>query len=1018
MSAPFAPDAPRIWSIPPGANFLDELARVLADATDLPANPMALADALIYVPNRRSVQALAFALHKASGRGACLLPDIRALGDLETDEPPPSVEAALADLPPALPDARRIGELTRLVLQFYHARGLTIGPPSALSAARELARLLDQAALSGVVDWDSLDTIVADRQLAKHWQQSLDFLKIITEQWPVQLAEAAAMDPYARRFAAAEAMAAQWISTPPKTPVIITGSTGATPASRLLMQAATALPQGLVVLPGLDHDGPANVWDRLAKTPSHPQFTLARTLEALDLTPASVAQWPETSAAPGQTARRRLIHEALAPAENTANWSERLNAIAGDGDAATFVRSALSGLTLIETADDTDEAMTAALLLRQSLETETQTAALVTPDAGLARHVSALLRHWDIHVAPSSGLPLLQTRAGSFAQLVIDWLGDLSHPVALMAVLRHPSCRFDPGLIDTLDRFFLRGPRVWQTLAELRCHIETAAEPERRKYSAYDTPDITAALSLLDQIEAALVSANAGTSGDEPVSGADWLSSAAALMGEIATTPAPWSGEDGANLSKTLSGLADITAALGPQPPEIFSDLFKAEATRTTVQTGPSHARLAIWGPLEARLQTADKLILAGLNEGIWPAQPPADAFLPRLFRRSIGLSDPDERIGLSAHDFAQLATAPDVTLLTARRRDDKPVVASRWIWRLRTLARGALGKDAAEQALAPGPGCNPLDWIKHLQQAPPLPAGFTACPRPTPARADRPPALSVTRIEALVRDPYAIYCQYVLGLHRLDPLNLPGDVRLRGTAIHRALELFEEDGQEHSVEALVTLLEEQLRKGGESKAELIALREKRREVAAEYIAWRADNAHQVEGKPVLEQRGEITLSIAGQDFKLSGTADRIEKRTGNTVAILDFKSGKPPTEPQVRTGLSPQMPLQGLIAQKGGYKQLSNSVSVSALTYIRFGTQFGVREIGEKAGRGASALDPKPVPDIIAEAETGLIALLTAFADPEHPYLSAPRPERVAYWSDYTRLARRTEWAGLDIYD
>jgi ATP-dependent helicase/nuclease subunit B len=457
---------------------------------------------------------------------------------------------------------------------------------------------------------------------------------------------------------------------------------------------------------------------------------------------------------------------------------------------------------------------------------------------------------------------------------------------------------------------------------------------------------------------------------------------------------------------------------LGAQPPAVFTDLLKAELTLGNLQTGQPHPRLAIWGPLEARLQTADRIILAGLNEGIWPAQPPADAFLPRVFRKEIGLSDPDERVGLSAHDFAQLAAAPNVFLLTSARRDDKPVVASRWIWRLRTLARGALGKASAKIALAATNNHDPLVWIKAMEDAPKLQVGFRAEPRPTPPRDARPDALSVTRIETLVRDPYAIYCQYVLGLQSLDALNLPGDVRNRGTAIHSALELLEDDGQDKSVDGLVNLLERELRAGGETEAELIALREKRREVATEYIAWRAEHAARIDGRLVLEKKGSTTLTIKGEPFKLSGTADRIEPRIGGRLAILDFKSGKPPSEAQVRAGLSPQMPLQGLIAQRGGFAKYTNATEVEALTYIRFGTQFDVRELGEEAGRGASKLEAIEIGELIAEAEAGLVKLLTQFANPDHPYLSAPRPERVTYWSDYTRLARRDEWTGLTTYD
>ncbi|MEQ3745555.1 MAG: double-strand break repair protein AddB [Henriciella sp.] len=998
MSGIFAPDAPRVYSIPPGANFLGELAETLARETGLDNNPEALADALVYVPNRRSERALAFALHKVSGRNACLLPDIRALGDLETEDPPPSAEAALANLPPVISPAARIGGLTRLVMAYYAANDATIPAVSALSAARELASLLDQAALSGDVDWAKLESVVTEKDLARHWDQSVQFLKIITDQWPAQLEEATQMDPYARRYAAAEAMAQHWLENPPQTPVIIAGSTGATPASRLLMQAVTQLPQGLVILPGLDREVPENMWDSVSETPSHPQFTLVRSLKALDLSPSQVANWPATFTAPQQSARRRLVHEALAPARNTADWTERLAELAPGGDSRAFVTEALNGLTLIETPDDADEAMSAALLMRETLETPDQTAALITPDAGLARHVSALLKQWDVDVPASSGIPLSQTQAGSLVLMAADWLTDTTHPVKLLAVMKSPMTRFTPDQVQALDKA-LRGPRTWTDWDSLELHL--ANHP--------------AALEIVRKIQKTLINTDAPNTLPDLIIGEDWLRIISAVATEIAAAPTPWSGEAGASLSTLIRELTELTGPLGPQPQHVFNELLFAEARNASVRDGEPHPRLAIWGPLEARLQTADRVILAGLTEGIWPAQPPADAFLPRTFRQEIGLSDPDERIGLSAHDFAQFAAAPNVTLLSSQRRDDKPVVASRWIWRLRTLARGALG-DAAEEILKPAIESNPLAWIESLGKPPPLPKEFTAEPRPSPALDARPKGLSVTRIEQLVRDPYAIYAQYVLGLYKLDPLNLPADVRIRGTAIHRALELFEDPAQDKSANALLHLLETELAAGGEPEADLIALRDKRLEVAEDYIQWRSETAHEIEGKAILERKGSIQLDIAGNPFTLSGTADRMEKRIGGGLAILDFKSGKPPSEKQVRSGLSPQMPLQGLIATRGGYDGIPEGTKVDALTYLQFGTKFEVREIGEANSR--AKLEAIEMADLISETERGLIKLLTQFANPDHPYLSAPRPERIAYESDYTRLARRDEWTGEDTYD
>jgi ATP-dependent helicase/nuclease subunit B len=1005
MSKLFASDGPRLYTMPPGVDFLTKLAEGLITALDPASNPQRLADILIYVPNARSARGLAAALLKASGLPALMMPDIRALGNLEQDEPPASAEAALADLPPAISSAHRIGELTKLVIQYFKAHELDQPATSALAAARELARLLDQAALSSTnesgVDWAALETLVTDHELSRHWEHSLEFLKIITQQWPARLENAKAMDPYARRYAAAEAVAMAWGETPPDTPVILAGSTGATLASRLLMKAVLQLPKGLVVLPGLDQGLPEAARKSLAMVPSHPQHALIGALDSLDLKPADVPEWPGHASSVNLSARQKLIHETLAPADQTADWTQRLATLAPEGDSAAFVSSALSGLSLIEAADDMDEAGIAALLMRETLERAGETAALVTPDAGLAEQVSARLKHWGVDVSPSAGQPLSQSPMGALTVLAMDWLVEPSHPVRLMAMLGHELVHYDRGLVLWIDKHILRGPRAWNDWPGLRTYIDGLFDAEQRALPAHQRPAVNA---LFDALEAFCLDP------DEAVSGNDVLPHLTRVLEHLTQTPGPWAGESGGALSTLLETLSDLTEALGLLPLSTHAELLANEAAMARISSGSAHPRLAIYGPLEARLQAADHIILGGLNEGVWPAQPAPDMFLPRIFRRQIGIADPDTRIGLSAHDYAQLACAPQVTLLTSKRREDKPAVASRWIWRLKTLVAGALG-DEAETALAPPADADPRDWLQALETPPEAPTIDTR-PLPRPAVEHRPTRFSVSRIEDLIRDPYKIYCQYILRLYPLERLNLPADARLRGSAIHKALEDFEQDGTPKTADHLTTLIEEQLRMGGEADADIIALRERRRQTVEDYLSWRAETAHKIAGDVITEEKGRYTFTLGGREYALEGTADRIEKRHDGTIAILDFKTGKPPSEPQVRAGLSPQMPLQGLIAREGGYDRLG-AREVDALTYIRFGTQFDVREIGEENGRGSSKLEPASVADIIKDAEDGLIKLLTAFANPDEPYRSQPKPERVNYASDYARLARRDEWEG-----
>ncbi|MEM5515576.1 double-strand break repair protein AddB [Henriciella sp. AS95] len=1015
MSSPglFAPGAPKLRTIPPGANFLKELARALAEETGLAERPDAMADDLIYVPNRRSARALALALFEAAGSKTLLMPEIRPLGDLENDEPPPGAESALADLPPAISPAARLGRLAVLVSAYYEAQGKAIPPASALAAARELARLLDQAALSGAVDWDKLETLVQNRQLAEHWRRSVDFLDIIVTQWPEELKKNVQMDPYARRLAAAEAMADSWTTTPPKGRVIIAGSTGADPSGRLLMKAALSLPQTLIVLPGLDTSTHPAAWARIAQTSNHPQFALAETLAALGYQPDEVAVWPGIEPDDKAAARRDLIHEALAPADDTSGWLERLEEMSGAQEPADFARKGLSGLTMIEAADESEEAWCAALLLRQALETEDRTAALVTPDAGLARRVSALMKQWDMELAPSGGTPLLQTQAGSLAALIMDWTVDPTHPVTLLAALKHVQVQY-PHDLTGFERFFLRGPRRWDDWDSLSAHIDrTASDDDHRKRTGLSDETIKLARTVSADLQARFDTAGLADP-DKPIAGQAYLEAVADMMGDLGATPLPWAGEDGAALSNALRDFALMTASMDPAVPEVWCALFKAYCSTLTVRSRAEHPRLAIWGPLEARLQSADRLILAGLNEGVWPHQPPADAFLPRSFRKEIGLSDPDERIGLSAHDFAQMAAAPNVILLSAKRRDDAPAVASRWLWRLNTLARGALGEQAARDAMAPAPEDDPRLWLDAL--AVPPDQSLVTKPEPRPAPDVRPNRLSVTRIEALQRDPYAIYAQYILGLNKLDALDLPIDARPRGTAIHAALEKFEDEGVEKSAEQLVSMLEQELRDAGEAEDIILGAIAARRKVADAYIAWRAARLHLIAGAPHTEIKGQHTFDMPGlkQDrFTLTATADRVEKHQDGTLAILDFKSGAPPGEGEVRTGLNPQMPLQAIIAEEGGFADEGVAAKpVSALTYVRFGSRFDVRNIGDKSG---SQHPEKPLAEIIAETREGFLKLIAKFAEPDHPYISMPRPKWAKYGSDYARLARRDEWAAED---
>lgn len=996
--------------MPPSVSFLDALAAGLIEATDARNHPQALADALVFTPNRRAARELALALYRTMG-STLLAPTIRALGDIEAEDAATAFGADALDLPPALPAARRRGALAKLIQRWRAVRfDPPLPPASALSAADELASLLDQAAISGGADWDGLKHITREMEgtdLAEHWRVSADFLEIIATHWPAYLAEQNAVDPLTRRLLAAEATAERWRKRPPKHPVIIAGSTGAAAATRILMKAVMTLPKGVIVFPGLDPDLEATGWKAVADAPSHPQFTLFETLRDIGIAAGEVRDWPGSIETANARARRKLVNEALAPAQTTKGWTDRLRHLAKPDSAESLVRAGLSGLMLIEAEDESEEALVAALLLRETLETPGLTAALVTPEASVGRRVAAILKRWNVDVAPSAGAPFSRSRAGSFLLLVMNWARDPADPAVLLALLKHPLCAVGrPAdelhyLTSRVERMALRGPRLDRTLAHLRRRLGALAHPDREAAQLIADLDV-----MLEPFVA--------TFAEREIDGAKAATACAELAQRLAASPAApkgerlWSGQSGAMAVQFIEQLAQLCAEMGRVQTSVWPEFAESVARGlSSAPDTPEHPRLSIWGPLEARLQRRDRMILAGLNEGAWPKAAPADAFLNRSLRRKIALSDPDERIGLSAHDFAQMANAPEVLLLRARRVDDKPAVASRWLWRLRTLSAGGLGEtEAAEAALRPNADRDALAWARALRRADELTPIAPPAPKP-PVEQRRLTKMSPSRAVDLIRDPYADFAKRILRLERLRAVGEEIDARERGTAVHKAVEIFAGDRSQ----PLEKLIVDRLVESGASP-ELIELERPLWVRAANaWLRW-ADARRPFIAEVELEKRSAIRFMSAAGEVELAATADRVERLKDGTLAIIDFKTGQPKSAKQVYLGLEPQLALEAAIGAQAGFGKFSPAPT-SQLIYFQMSTSAATD--GKKNGQPLAFTDADKnevaTMTVAADALAGLIRMVEKYAQPEQPYLSRPRVFSVRIFSDYDRLARRDEW-------
>ncbi|MDZ4691049.1 double-strand break repair protein AddB [Terricaulis sp.] len=960
----FGGPAPRIRAVPASAPFLDVLAEAMVAGLARKDDPFALADALVLLPNRRAARGLIDAFAKRLG-GAALLPTIRPLGDPHADDDPDvwGADPISSDILPPIDKIERRMQLAALLRARSKVENGVDDPARAIALADELAKLLDSAATVEHVAWEKLPTLVDEIELARHWASSAAFLNIIAQFWPEHLKEQGRSDPAAHGAALRHALAKRWLETPPKRPIIIAGSTGSQSTTRELMRVVAQLPRGVVVLPGVDTDLDDESWALIGD--QHPQYALKGTLQALGIDRHAIPALAIETDAGG--ARRVLMREALAPAEKTADWLARLKAAGGDA----FVRKGAAGLRLLEAATEDEEASAIALMLREQLEIPGATAAVVTPDAGLARRIKAKLARWGIEAAVSHGSPLRETDAGRLIALLCELAGDPGEPVALAALMKHPRAvvAADAHALATLEHEGLRGPRRYDTLVELAA-LDKLKPFERAR-------DIVAVVSRALQPLAEF----AGR-GDVTLAA---FAEAVTASAEALTDKECWQGRDGEAAAALLREAIEFGAALGAitahAAPRVLMRLMDGREV-APVQAN-ADAPVAIWGLLEARLQRRDLMILAGLNEGVWPAPPGEDPFLSRGMRFKLGLPSVDQRIGLAAHDFAQLANAPNVVLTRALRRDGSPTLASRWLWRLKTLVQGAHARLAsAEQHIA---------WAQALDK--PARIRPTLPPRPRPPADKRIKQISVTAVETLIRDPYAVYARRILKLEHLKPIGAPAGPAERGTAVHAAIEDFG-DGADPA--ELTRLLDDALRRHGVSPERRAAERERLQISVAKLIEWFAERRAR-SATIFREARGELMLD----EVKLTGVADRIEIGPYH-VALLDFKTGAPPSDKQVASGIAPQLLLEVAMLARGAFADVPRA-DATELIYWRFGGADPTpRAVELEDGPGEAA----------EKALAALRGLLQRYADAEQPFLSKPRVQFVKPYLEYDHLARRKEWA------
>ncbi|MDS7598279.1 double-strand break repair protein AddB [Agrobacterium tumefaciens] len=1050
--------AKRILTIAPGTPFLKTLAETLCDGTLTPsyrydpADPLSLAKVTIYVPTRRSARVLRSEFVDLLGGRSAILPLIRPLGETDDDSGFFDIEnPLLMDMAPPISGTGRLIELARLILAWrnslpdairaVHSDSPLVAPASPADAvwlARALGEVID-AMDTEEKEWEALEHLDTGDH-AQWWQLTADFLKIASIFWPARLAELNRSSAGRHRNAILRAEAERLARLPDSGPIIVAGSTGSIPAAADFIVSVASIPQGVVVLPGLDVAMPEDQWQAIGEdlndpaSRTHSQYGLFVLLQKLGVLRRDVEQIGCLD--DDLQGRASIFSMALAPVKSTSEWNRWR-----DGRQDGFFDNAFASATLIEAANEREEATSVAIALKLALEKpgkdRPSQAALITPDRGLARRVATELKRFGIVADDSAGTPLSATPQAGLVQLVLEAVLRPGDPVSVVSLLKHPLARFGlsgdafEAAATALELIALRGGRLETDIGDLEAILDAQlhAQKDDRHPPAWRValPDgsVEAARDLAGRIRTVIEPLSSafvyrGRSGrmlTDKLPLSAWAERTgrvieAVCADESGDLAALWSGEAGDKLSSLFSELmesGDVLDADGPQWIDIFAAFVAGDSIKPRAM---SHPRVFIFGALEARLQNVDTIIIGGLNEGLWPGQTANNPFLSRTMKTAIGLEPPERRIGQLAHDFEMANGTRHIVYSRALRQGSTPAVASRWLQRLLALGGEGFADSLRER------GETFRQWATLLDDG--IEQDGAKRPAPKPPAELQPKSYSFSEVGKLRRDPYAIYARRILRLDPLGEFNRDPSAADRGTLYHAIIERYSREGHvpgtPASLEAMDRILNECFDAENLPSHVDVIWRPRFEAVAHAFIKWEKER-HPSIRRSFFEARAGHEIPEAG--IRLTGIADRIDIKTSGLADIIDYKTGLAPSVNQARALLDPQLSLEAAALMRGAFRD-TGSPTPENLIYVRLrpGDRFFADQVNNE-GSTRSKKPPKSAVELATESIDQLAKFVGSLRDGKNGFASRLVPEeQQSYGGEYDHLARVSEWSTAEPGD
>lgn len=967
----------KIYNISAGEPFVDVLAERYLQLYE--NNPEGLAQVLFLLPNRRACQSLSDAFVRKRGMRPTILPQMKPIAEIDEDEIFLLQDSSvLSDLLPAVDPIDKVLKFTKMILKKSELGLDKSSLAQAYALAQNLCNLMDTVQNEGK-DFNGLQNLVGE-EFATHWQQTLELLQIITENWPKILKENGQQDLIEHRNKLLNKELDLWEETQTSQRIVVAGTTAAFPVLKRFVKTVLNLPAGEVYLYGLDKYLSDADWEQIDE--NHPQYELKELLQELGISRDSVTNIGSEIFTP----RERVVAEIMRPAATSAAWRNLT--------ADTQMAEEFKHIKLVNCDDMRQEAAAIALIIRDTLENTDKTAALVTTDRNLSRRVVSELQKWDINADDSAGKPLALTPIGIYLRLICKYMEERSD-TAMIALMKHPftRCGLSVGKFNGkkqhLEYCLRKDEPLMPALNEFVDDFKRRLQP---LFDLYLQPEVDLAEIFGTHIAVA-----------ESLADTDLKRG-----GQII-----WREDAGNVAAEWVADFKTRSEKFGSVKTNDYAPFCQSLLAELNVRKRyGTHPRVKILGPIEARLNQYGVTIIGGANEGTWPRIPEADMWMSRPMKIGFEIPLPERQIGVMAADFAHLLNAPEVYITRSKKVGKDPTDKSRWWLRIETVLEAVFGsEDDAFAFMYDQPYAY---WAKDMDRRDKY--NPIKPPTPCPDVNRRPRKMSASKFEKWMRNPYEIYAAYILKLYKLNELDTPKQAYDFGNIVHDVLKEFNrkhnDDKYPPRDEALKILMEmgqnEFIKR--EVPPEVSAFWLPKYKKQMEWVVTKELQCRAAIRKLHSEIEGECKIKTPTGDFTISGKADRIEELKDGTLNIVDYKTGNDSRKSkEIIDGKAPQLPIEAIIAQNRGYKEVTSN-KVSGLQYWALKDDLP-QETAANSKKIKKETCGEETQKAIEKMKEIVAGLIEDYANPKQAYLVKPLPSAMDDISNYDHLSRLYEW-------